>query len=100
MMDMEPISSWRLGPPPETKEEVNAKVDRFVEKLRKEMKQMPHDKNGNVLAAGDEVIVRAKVTQVHTGEEYCNLTVETVEPMFPGDVKSTLTLNTKQVEKA
>jgi hypothetical protein len=60
---------------------------------------MPHDKNGVLLAVGDEVIVRAKVTQVHTGTEYCNLTLETVEPMFPGKDKNTITLNTKQVER-
>lgn len=61
---------------------------------------MPHDKNGNLLEVGDDVIIRAKVTQVHTGEEYCNLSLESVEPMYPGDSKNQFTLNTKQVEKS
>jgi hypothetical protein len=60
---------------------------------------MPHDKNGKQLEAGDLVTVEAKVTSVQPGEDYCNVTVETVEPMFPGDNKSTITLNTKQVAK-
>jgi hypothetical protein len=35
---------------------------------------------------------------VSTGEEYCNVNLETVEPMFPGEYKSAITLNAKQVE--
>jgi hypothetical protein len=60
---------------------------------------MPHDRKGNVLNVGDEVMVPAKITSVQAGLEYCNLTVETIEPMYPGESKSTITLNTKQVEK-
>lgn len=59
---------------------------------------VPHDKNGKVIQAGDIVNVPCRVTTVHTGEEYCNVSLETVEPMYPGDNKSTLTLNAKQVE--
>jgi len=62
--------------------------------------QMPHDKNGNQLKPGDQVIVRATVSDVHAGEEYCNVNLETDEPMFPGDHKTPITLNTKQVEKS
>jgi hypothetical protein len=60
---------------------------------------MPHDKNGVVLAVGDEITIRAKVTSIQTGEEYCNLSASTLEPMFPSDSPTTMTLNTKQVEK-
>ncbi|MEN3329015.1 MAG: hypothetical protein V7638_3822 [Acidobacteriota bacterium] len=60
---------------------------------------MPHDKNGNTLSVGDEVLIRAVVNRVDAGEEYCNVGLETVEPMFPGDYRSGLTLNTRQVEK-
>jgi len=60
---------------------------------------MPHYRNGNILEVGDEVMVPAKITSVQAGLEYCNLTVETIEPMYPGDSKNTITLNTKQVEK-
>lgn len=61
---------------------------------------MPHDKNGNQLSPGDNVIVRATVVRVDAGEDYCNIQLETVEPMFPGEHKSAITLNAKQVEKA
>lgn len=60
---------------------------------------MPHDKNGKALAEGDKVIVRATVKQIHAGEEYCNVGLETDEPMFPSEHKTSITLNAKQVEK-
>lgn len=60
---------------------------------------MPHDKHSQLLYEGDEVIIRARVTRVMDGEEYCNVDVETLEPMFPGTHKSKLTLNTRQVER-
>jgi hypothetical protein len=59
---------------------------------------MPHDKNGKLLKAGDEVIVRCEVKTIHAGEEFCNLQVETIEPMFPMNNRIGITLNTKQVE--
>jgi hypothetical protein len=59
---------------------------------------MPHDKNGKELKVGDRVNVEYEVTAVHTGEEYCNVSLQTVEPMFPGDSKTPATLNAKQVE--
>ncbi len=58
---------------------------------------MPHDKNGNLLKEGDTVLIEATVRTIQTGEEYCNLTVDTVEPMYPGDSKTAITLNAKQV---
>jgi flavin reductase (DIM6/NTAB) family NADH-FMN oxidoreductase RutF len=60
---------------------------------------MPHDRKGNLLNVGDHVIIEATVTHVHTGEEYCNLTLETIEPMYPDNSPSTLSLNAKQVTR-
>ena len=60
---------------------------------------MPHDKNGNILQPGDQVIVRAVVNRVDAGDEYCNVNLETEEPMYPGDYRSAIVLNTRQVEK-
>jgi len=59
---------------------------------------MPHDKHGRTLAVGDTVTITATVTQVHTGEEYCNVSLMTVEPMFPSEHGSPLSLNATQVE--
>jgi len=61
---------------------------------------MPHDKNGQLLKVGDKVNVPCTVKVVQLGKEYCNLSVETDELMYPGDNKSTVTLNSKQVVKA
>jgi hypothetical protein len=58
---------------------------------------MPHDRNGALLSVGDLVTVEARVTAIQAGEDYCNLTVETVEPMHPGTSKSSITFNAKQV---
>jgi acyl dehydratase len=60
---------------------------------------VPHDKNGKEVKVGDTVTVTAKVLTVQPSEEYCNLGLETVEPMHPSDTKTSLTLNAKQVEK-
>jgi hypothetical protein len=59
---------------------------------------MPHDKHGNKLNSGDIVIVRFTVKDVYDGTDYCNLSLETVDPMYPGENKTALTLNTQQVE--
>lgn len=60
---------------------------------------MPHDKNGELLKVGDKVTVECEITAVQTGEEYCNLSVKTVEPMHPSKDSTSLTLNAKQVIK-
>lgn len=60
---------------------------------------MPHDRDGNTLEAGDFVNVPCVVKMVSTGEEYCNVTLETQESMYPGDNKSGMSLNAKQVVK-
>lgn len=60
---------------------------------------MPHDQNGNLLTVGDYVLVPARVKEVYSGEEYCNVQLETALPMYPGESKSGMTLNAKQVVK-
>jgi hypothetical protein len=60
---------------------------------------MPHDKNGAELKVGDRVLVEATVKQIHLTEEFCNVGLETVEPMFPGTHLLAMTLNAKQVTK-
>lgn len=61
---------------------------------------MPHDKNGVLLQVGDRVIIPAVVKSITMSEEFCNVTLETAEPMFPSDRHDTVTLNAKQVVKA
>ena len=58
---------------------------------------MPHDIDGTPVEVGQEVLVRFKVISVTPSEEYCNVNLETIEPMHPGEYKSTFTFNTKQV---
>jgi hypothetical protein len=60
---------------------------------------MPHDKSGAELHVGDRVNVLCIVKKIELTEEYCNVSLETVDAMFPGDGKSALTLNAKQTEK-
>lgn len=59
---------------------------------------MPHDKHGQLLTAGDHVIIRATVKSTDTTEEWSNVMLQTDEKMFPGDKPTSLTLNSKQVE--
>lgn len=58
---------------------------------------MPHDKFGVVLHTGDHVLVPCIVKEVQPGDEYCNVTLETENPMPPYTTPTTLVLNTKQV---
>jgi hypothetical protein len=60
---------------------------------------MPHDKNGNLLSVGDRVNIVGVVKEIQPGDEFCNVTLETTEPMYPGDQKTAIVLNAKQVEK-
>lgn len=60
---------------------------------------MPHDKQGAEVHVGDVVTVRCRVKEIHLTEQYCNVQLETVEPMYPGEGRSMLTLNAKQTEK-
>ena len=60
---------------------------------------MPKDKNGQQLQVGDEVLLRARVKFLSATENFSNVTIETIEPMYPGAHSVVLHLNTKQVEK-
>lgn len=61
---------------------------------------MPHDANGNLLKAGDEVVVRFIVKDVFTAEEYCNCNLESILGMPPSGSKlSVSAINTRQTEK-
>lgn len=61
---------------------------------------MPHDRNGKPLAVGDRVNIPAIVRDVQPGDDYCNVRLETIEPMHPGPEVSTMYLNARQVEKS
>lgn len=58
---------------------------------------MPHDRNGRPLAKGDRVVIEGTLIGVSPGNDYCNVTVETVEPMHPGKHRATISLNARQV---
>jgi hypothetical protein len=60
---------------------------------------MPHDRRGNKLETGDLVFIPARVESVQEGEEYCNVSLVSEVPMYPGDGLSHFTLNSRQVEK-
>lgn len=60
---------------------------------------MPHDRNNEPLKEGDIVHVPCIVKSVQIGEEYCNVSLETIYPMPPYTTPNTLTLNTRQTVK-
>ena len=61
---------------------------------------MPHDVNNNLLAEGDEVILRAKVKSIQAGEDYCNVTIESVHGRRPDGLKESVSaINTGVLEK-
>jgi hypothetical protein len=60
---------------------------------------MPHDAKNEIVKEGDIVYVPCIVKAVHTSEEYCNVSLETIHPMPPYTVPSSITLNTRQVVK-
>lgn len=59
-----------------------------------------HDCKGRPISVGDTVLVPFTVTTTSATEEFCNVTLETVAVMFPGDRKTMLTANTRQVIRA
>lgn len=61
---------------------------------------MPHDRNGIELKVGDKVFVPMIVEFIYATEKFCNTSLVSEIPMYPGETKSHLTVNTKQVEKA
>ena len=60
---------------------------------------MPHDKRGTELSVGDTVMVPCVVKMIHLSESYCNVDLETKETMFPSNMPSRLTLNSRQTIK-
>lgn len=60
---------------------------------------MPHDRDGKQISVGDTVWVPCIVRTIHDGEGYCNVDLETLQPMPPTNNRTELTLNAKQVLK-
>jgi len=58
---------------------------------------MPHDYFGQVLEVGQKVLVPCRIKEIHPGENFCNLTLETTQPMFPSDSKTVINANALQV---
>lgn len=57
---------------------------------------MPHDVNGNALKIGDLVYVPCVVKHLDATDEFCNVTLETTEPMHPSPHPTSIVLNTIQ----
>jgi hypothetical protein len=55
-----------------------------------------HDRNGQALKEGDLVSVLFKIKSVGPDQDFCNCTLETVDPMPGNGSQSTLVLNAKQ----
>lgn len=61
---------------------------------------MPHDINGKKLKVGDRVTMEFTVLDVMTNEDYCNCTLASVQPFYPGNGSTNLSaVNTKQLVK-
>jgi hypothetical protein len=60
---------------------------------------MPQDKNGNPLAVGDKVLIRATIRSMVHADVRANISVDTDEELAP-DFKVGIVLNGKQVELA
>lgn len=60
-----------------------------------------HDKNGKPLAVGDLVLIVAQVKELQSGEDYCNVTLETMEGRRPDGAKETIhAINTAVLVRA
>ena len=49
-----------------------------------------HDRNGTELKQGDLVILEAEVTALNSGEDFCNVTVKSVDGRRPDGLKETI----------
>lgn len=58
-----------------------------------------HDRNGNPLSIGDDVIIPCKIKSCTLDEDYCNVTLVAKYPMPPYEFDHTITLNSKQLYK-
>lgn len=59
---------------------------------------MPTDRKNQDIKEGDIVLIPAIVTKVEAVDDFHNLVCETVEPLRPAEHKTTLLLNSRQVE--
>lgn len=60
-----------------------------------------HDQKGRELKAGDLVLVPARIKDVQAGEDYCNLSIETVYGRRPDGAKENISaINTGVVLRA
>ena len=89
--------------PSEFLEQRNKDIQEMIEKekdiLYGRRNKVPHDVNGKLIEVGDIVNVPCKVESVQTGEEYCNVMVKTIHNMPPYQNGTSISLNTRQVEK-
>ena len=46
-----------------------------------------HDRNGTPLKKGDQVLIPAIITELHPTEDYCNVSLESVEGRRPDGLK-------------
>ena len=49
-----------------------------------------HDRNGTPLKAGDRVMLEAIITQISSTEDYCNVSLKTVEGRRPDGTFETI----------
>lgn len=61
---------------------------------------MPHDRDGSLLEPGDRVTMEFVVKAVFAGEDFCNINMDSVEPLHPNTDKTHLgAVNSRQVVK-
>jgi hypothetical protein len=62
---------------------------------------MPHDVKNQVLQVGDRVLIPAIIKELHAGEDYCNVTLETEHGRRPDGLKEQIyAINTGVLVKA
>lgn len=62
---------------------------------------MLHDVKNQELKVGDEVLLRCVITELQTGEDYCNVTLESVHGRRPDGLKEHIqAINTGVLERA
>ena len=58
-----------------------------------------HDRNGVELKKGDRVVILGRVADLHSGEDYCNVTFESEYGRQPDRMKETYAINTRVLVK-
>lgn len=59
---------------------------------------MPSDRKGEPVRVGDFVMIPAVVTEIHSQDEFINVVMETMDPMYPARHKTQIILNAHQIE--